>query len=54
MAIFRILGADIYCDKCNKHLAYMTFDAKDEPIIEHMSIICDECKVNQPKEKETE
>lgn len=44
MGIWRVLSGTILCDKCEKFLAYIEFDAADEPNIERVRVLCTDCK----------
>lgn len=44
MGIWRVLKATVLCDGCDKILAYLEFDAKDEPNIEHIRAWCPDCQ----------
>jgi hypothetical protein len=43
MGIWRVLSGDIICDKCEKHLARIEFDAADQVNIERIHVLCDDC-----------
>ena len=51
MGIWRVLKATVYCDDCKKLIAYLEFDAADEPNIERVNVLCPEC--TEKKEGDT-
>lgn len=52
MGIWRVLKGDILCDKCERHLACIEFDAADEPNIERIRVICDKCLTKGARDEE--